>query len=170
MLFSLHFPNTYLPCVCRLPLDVAPGFELASSERFVGAHSSRCPATMSWNCALRGSTQHARAACTRCHEWIPPWWWFMTLPRATAVPAVAREGSTPCPLGREAISRLATRRSLDATVEVRKRKMEGLQALSLRSSLEGCFHRLTHRHLHVRNVFKCIVRCTYKWCTGVCLI
>lgn len=29
---------------------------------------------------------------------------------------------------------------------------------------------LTHRHMHVRNVFTCIIHCTYKQCTDVCLI
>ncbi|KAI3353165.1 hypothetical protein L3Q82_019723, partial [Scortum barcoo] len=109
--------------------------------------------------ALRGCTQHARAACTRCHEWIPPWWWFTTLLRAMVVLAVALKGSTPCPRGREATSRPATQRSLDATVVARKRKTEGLQMLSLRSSPEVCFHRLKQTFAYTKMLHKFLKNC-----------
>lgn len=157
------------PTFSFLCIHVKPGFELASSGRFVGAPSSRCPATMSWNFAPRGCTQHARAACTRCPEWIPPWWWCTTLPRATAVLLLPLEGSPPCPQGREATLRLASQRSSGAMVAMQKRKMERLQALILRSFREGRFtHRLSHRHMHVANVYTCMIHCTYKRCTDVC--
>lgn len=138
-----------------LSLNVAPGFELASSVHFVGAHSSRCPATTSWNYALHGCIQHARAACTRCHGWIPPWWWFTTRQRV-ATAALAPEGSTPCLRGRRATSRLVTQRSLDATVAVWKHKTEAHPALNPRSSVKQHFHRhayymITYRHVHVKN-------------------
>lgn len=177
MLFSHHFPNNHLTCVCHLfPSlihDMTPGFGLASSEHFVGAHLSRCPAMTSWNYAPHGCTQHARAACTHCHEWIPPWLWFMTQLRAMVEPAVALEGSPPCPPERKAMLRLATQRSLDATVAVWKHRMEALQMLNLRNFLEGSFHRCTyrrtliHRHMHVRN-FKNMQNTLYKQTVHEC--
>lgn len=146
--FSLH-SSTRL-WFASLSLYMAPGFERASSEHSVGAHSSRCPATMSWNYAPRGCTRRAKAACTRCHEWIPPWWLFTTPPRATAVPVAALGGSTPCPRGRGATSRLATPRSPAATVALRRHKTEVPQALNPWSSLKEHFHRsacdIIHTH------------------------
>ena len=151
-----------------LPLYVAPGFALASSVHFVGALSSRYPATMSWNFAQRGCTRPARAACTRCPEWIPLWWWFTTLPRAMAA---ALGGSNPCLPRSEATSQHATRRSLQATGAVCQRKMEGLQALNLKSSLEVYSHKHTHKHMHVRNVHtSCSTHCTFRRCRDFRLI
>lgn len=157
--FCLLFANAY-----PFPLHVAKGFELGSSGLFVGAHLSTSPVMMSWNYARRVFTQHAKAVCTHWHGWIPPWWWFATL---TAVLAVALEGSTLCLTRREVISRLATRRSLDWTAAVWVRKMERLQTLNLKSSVEWCSHRCMHRHMDVRNVFTGMRHCTYKRRTNV---
>lgn len=101
---------------------------------------------MSWNYALHGFTQCAKAVCTRWHEWIPPWWWFMTQLRVTAELVVALAG-------REAMSHLAIQKSLDWMMVLCGCKMEELPTAQPEEFSWMLFlQTYTHRHMHVRNV------------------
>lgn len=156
-------PNQYLPLVGPPCLLVwPPGFEQASSEPSVGVLSLKCPATMSWSCAPRGSPPHVRAACTRWPEWIRPCWWFTTLRKATAGPQGARRKSSLCLAGRGTTSRLGTRRSPERAVSPEGSRTEEPWLLSL-SSVEGSSCEIGPSQLGSQTQTTVYKTCTRVW-------